>query len=144
MKNVVECPREFIAYFNALETTLLLLQKIPQRNVVINGGCDSKRGAIPWQVILEEMNCVLLCGGTQINLRFILTAAHCIDTFKKDASESCPLKIKKKKRIFRYPHNINSKYVLYFCCYTGEKSTYHNHIYRQQLIFVSPFFSCSL
>ena len=94
-------------------------------NVIVDG-CNSKRGAIPWQVILSDMNCATLCGGTQINLRFILTAAHCIDAFKIDPRKDCPWKIKNKK-ILKYPHNIQSKYVLYFCCYTGKKSTYHNH-----------------
>ena len=89
-------------------------------------GCNSKRGAIPWQVILQDLNCPTFCGGTQINIKFILTAAHCIDAFKKDPRYYCP-KMIKKKTILEYPHNILSKYVLYFCCYTGKKSTCHNH-----------------
>ena len=95
------------------------------RNVVILDGCNSKRGAIPWQVILEDSNCNKLCGGTQINVRFILTAAHCIDSFKaaEKPRKLCPKNVKKK--ILPYPHNIQSKYVLYFCCYTGKKSTCH-------------------
>ena len=32
------------------------------RNTKIKDGCNSKRGAIPWQVILEDMNCKTLCG----------------------------------------------------------------------------------
>ena len=79
-------------------------------NIVM--GCNSKPGAIPWQVILADINCATLCGGTQINLRFILTAAHCIDAFKKNPRKYCPRKIPKKK-ILQYPHNIQSKYVLY-------------------------------
>ena len=94
-------------------------------NIVM--GCNSKPGAIPWQVVLADINCATLCGGTQINLRFILTAAHCIDAFKIDARKHCPKKI--EKGILHYPHNIESKYVLYFCCCTVKKSTYHNHFY---------------
>ena len=75
-------------------------------NIVM--GCNSKPGAIPWQVILADINCATLCGGTQINLRFILTAAHCIDAFKKNPRKYCPMKIPKKK-FFQYPHNIQSK-----------------------------------
>ena len=91
------------------------------RNTKIFGGCPSKGGAVPWMVILEDMNCATLCGGTQINLKFILTAAHCIDQFKKKPSEFCPQKYVKK--VLPYPKNILSKY------YTGKKSTYRvSHI----------------
>ena len=92
----------------------------------IIGGCNSKRGAIPWHVILSDMNCGTLCGGTQINLRFILTAAHCNDAFKIDARKHCPRKI--KKGILHYPHNIQSKYVLYFCCYLHITQSRNVHI----------------
>ena len=79
-------------------------------------------------VILEDFNCATLCGGTQINLKFILTAAHCIDQFKENPRKICPKKIVKKAgKVKPYPHNILSKYVLDFCSYTGKKSTYHNH-----------------
>ena len=81
-------------------------------------GCPSKH-AVPWQVILEDFNCAKLCGGTQINLKFILTAAYCMDQFKKKPSELCPMK--KVKKVLPYPKNILSKYVLHFCCYTGKK-----------------------
>ena len=87
-------------------------------------GCPSGPESTPWQVILEDMNCETLCDGTQINLKFILTAANCMDQFKKNPSEFCPQKDVKK--VFPYPKNILGKYVLYFCCYTGKKSTYHN------------------
>ena len=33
MKNVVECPREFIAYFNALETTCERSEQLQKQNV---------------------------------------------------------------------------------------------------------------
>jgi hypothetical protein len=63
-----------------------------------------------------------LCGGTQINLKFILTAAHCMDLFKKKPSKLSP-----KKKVLPYPKNILSKYVINYC-YRDEKNiTYHNH-----------------
>ena len=96
-----------------------------KRNSLLYTGCPSNRGTVPWQVILEDFNCATLCGGTQINLKFILTAAHCMDQFKKKPSKLCPTK--KVKKVIPYPKNILSKYVLYFCCYTSKKSTYHNH-----------------
>ena len=96
-----------------------------KRTPAIYSGCFSRPGVTPWQIILEDMNCGTLFGGTQINLKFILTAAHCIDQFKKMPRKMCPQKYVKK--VLPYPKNILSKYVLYFCCYIGKKSTYHNH-----------------
>ena len=88
-------------------------------------GCPSGPESTPWQVILEDMNCGTLCDGAQINLKFILTAANCMDQFKKMPRKMCPKK--NVKRVHPYPDNILSKYVLYLCCCTGKKSTCHNH-----------------
>ena len=65
-------------------------------------------GEVPWQVYLEDMNCGNLCGGTIINHRYILTAAHCIDLFKQKPEDSCPEKKPRKNET--YPANILSKY----------------------------------
>ena len=96
-----------------------------KRRSAIYSGCRSKSGGTPWQVLLEDINCGTYCGGTQINLKFILTAAHCMDQFKIKPSEVCPQKDVKK--VLPYPKNILSKYILYFCCCTGKKNTCHNH-----------------
>ena len=80
-----------------------------RRNMAIYNGCTTKRGAAPWQVILEDGNCQQLCGGTQINLKFILTAAHCMYQFKKKPSELCPKN--NVKKVIPYPRNIVSKYL---------------------------------
>ena len=83
--------------------------------MVIVNGCLSSRGAVPWIVILEDLMCSTLCGGTQINLKFILTAAHCVDSFKKEPRKNCPKKYAKSqrqphpKKVFPYPKNILSK-----------------------------------
>ena len=43
MKNVVECPREFIAYFNALETTCGFPSLVPFDVLATSNGCSSLR-----------------------------------------------------------------------------------------------------
>ena len=104
--------------------------------VKIVNGCNSKRGAVPWQTILEDINCATLCGGTQINLKFILTAAHCIDQFKQNPRKICPKKLVKKK-VKPYPNNINSKYVLYFSATQSKKV---HIIIIETIVNLSPFF----
>ena len=71
-------------------------------------GRNAEYGEVPWQIILEDMNCGTLCGSTIINHRYILTAAHCIDSFKEKSAKSCPNK--KNRKNLRYPANILSKY----------------------------------
>ena len=110
----------------------------------IFGGCPSKGGAVPWMVILEDMNCATLCGGTQINLKFILTAAHCIDQFEKMPRKMCPERIVKK--VLPYPNNINSKYllvlVLMYCIFTATQSRKVHTITIETIGYISPFLYC--
>lgn len=50
--------------------------------MVVVGGVEADPGEAPWQVLLENMNNGEICGGSILNPRFILTAAHCIDSFE--------------------------------------------------------------
>lgn len=78
-------------------------------------GCKAEAGAVPWQVLLEDYNCGTLCGGSILNLKFILTAAHCIDEYKKPMHIKCPEKmIESNKKIVVYPRNIVGTLILYF------------------------------
>ena len=55
--------------------------------MVIVGGSAAKKGEIPWQVLIENMNNAEICGGVIINEKFVLTAAHCTELFRNiDAS----------------------------------------------------------
>ncbi|XP_025891702.1 coagulation factor IX [Nothoprocta perdicaria] len=42
------------------------------------GGSDSMRGEVPWQVYLVNSHNVGFCGGSIINERWVVTAAHCL------------------------------------------------------------------
>ena len=50
----------------------------------ITNGATRSRGRAPWMVFLENKNNEERCGGMIINVRFILTAAHCVDGYKKN------------------------------------------------------------
>lgn len=42
----------------------------------VYGGENAKRGEVPWQVFLRSDQCT--CGGTLINMKTVISAAHCI------------------------------------------------------------------
>ena len=50
--------------------------------VVVNG-IPVRRGKVPWQALIEDMNSGEICGGSVLNRLFILTAAHCVDNFRQ-------------------------------------------------------------
>ncbi|KAK9393609.1 coagulation factor IX [Crotalus adamanteus] len=48
-------------------------------NIRVVGGMDSKKGEVPWQVYLLNYEGKGFCGGTIINEKWIVTAAHCLE-----------------------------------------------------------------
>ena len=78
----------------------------PCLSKVVNGK-PVEDGKAPWHAILEDLNCATLCGGSIVNIKFILTAAHCIDSFKKHPRTACPGKYHNGGPL--YPSNIASK-----------------------------------
>ena len=68
------------------------------KNERIVNGVRAKEGQVPWQVLIENMATKEICGGSVINLKFILTAAHCVDDFMNKTSGNLP-----------YPKNVISK-----------------------------------
>ncbi|XP_031460844.1 coagulation factor X-like isoform X1 [Phasianus colchicus] len=60
----------------------------PQRNTStpaensdsrITGGTLCHRGQCPWQVLIRDSRDIGFCGGSLINSRWVITAAHCLD-----------------------------------------------------------------
>ena len=45
----------------------------------IAGGRDAIPNTYPWMVAITDTNGYAFCGGSLINSRWILTAAHCVD-----------------------------------------------------------------
>ena len=66
---------------------------------VVTNGIPVVRGYAPWQALLEDMNSGEICGGSVLNTQYILTAAHCIESFKKSEATN-----------YRFPRNILGKF----------------------------------
>ena len=47
----------------------------------IVGGIDASPGDAPWQVSLQAYPTTHFCGGSLLNKRTIVTAAHCVDGY---------------------------------------------------------------
>ena len=60
-----------------------------RRGKRIIGGKDVVDGAWPWQVLLEQSNGNLWCGGSLVSLDTVATAAHCVE--KNDEGSFSPL-----------------------------------------------------
>lgn len=56
-----------------------------ETNKRIVAGIKARKGGFPWQVGIYLQG-RLICGGTLINERYALTAAHCFGQLKKDQS----------------------------------------------------------
>ncbi|XP_060597388.1 uncharacterized protein LOC132751247 [Ruditapes philippinarum] len=59
--------------------------KRKKRQLKVSGGFETIKGMHPWQVTIQrkEEEWSHLCGGTIINDKWILSAAHCFDDFEK-------------------------------------------------------------
>lgn len=54
------------------------LEELEANDTRIVGGQLQKQGGSPWQVLLRRSNGYGFCGGTLINERWVVTAAHCL------------------------------------------------------------------
>ena len=96
-------------WYCVIHQLFLISLRFGCQNKVVNGK-PVKDGKAPWHAILEDLNCATLCGGSIINIKFILTAAHCIDSYKKHPWTACPEKYHNGGPL--YPSNIAGKYNL--------------------------------
>lgn len=64
----------------------------------IIGGHNAKKGTYPWQVMLWERHLKAFCGGTVLNERWIITAAHCFLSYKNLRWEDVIIKLGKYAR----------------------------------------------
>ena len=51
------------------------------------GGIKAPKGLIPWQVRIEDTNSGTKCGGTVLNLKFVMSAGHCADGWTQSFNE---------------------------------------------------------
>ncbi|KAJ7403811.1 Coagulation factor IX [Pitangus sulphuratus] len=66
---------------NITETSTAATTKITpiiKEGTRVVGGTDSMKGEVPWQVYLVDSNNVGFCGGSIINEKWVVTAAHCL------------------------------------------------------------------
>ncbi|KYB29441.1 hypothetical protein TcasGA2_TC031984 [Tribolium castaneum] len=86
-------------------------QKSTRNNpTLIVNGTNAIRGDYPWQVALyNKTSKVLLCGGSLLNQRVILTAAHCItdDTGKLLNKETYTVAVGKYYRKYDHSEDVN-------------------------------------
>ena len=54
-------------------------------NMHVVNGIPVRRGEVPWQALIEDMNSGEICGGSVLNRLFILTAAHCVDNYRQSS-----------------------------------------------------------
>nr|XP_009683154.1 PREDICTED: coagulation factor IX isoform X1 [Struthio camelus australis] len=66
---------------NITETTTAATTRIVpiiKTGTRVVGGSDSMRGEVPWQVYLVNSHNIGFCGGSIINEKWVVTAAHCL------------------------------------------------------------------
>jgi len=57
----------------------LTIKPVLEYDRIVGGGFESPAHSNPWQILVMEGN-EFICGGTLLNNKFVLTAAHCISS----------------------------------------------------------------
>jgi len=90
----------------------------------IVGGSEARKGSIPWQVSLQR-NAFHFCGGAILNKRWILTAAHCVDTVSRPGLQ---VVAGMHYRNFDYGNNqrVGVDKIVVPPNYSSQRSSYHD------------------
>ncbi|NXL86620.1 FA7 factor, partial [Alectura lathami] len=85
---VCSCARDYALHEDGKKCVQAGIPQHPETNVSaasehsgsrISGGTLCHRGQCPWQVLIRNSRDVGFCGGSLINSRWVITAAHCLD-----------------------------------------------------------------
>uniref|UniRef100_A0A8C8SHP1 Coagulation factor IX n=1 Tax=Pelusios castaneus TaxID=367368 RepID=A0A8C8SHP1_9SAUR len=104
-------------------TTLITL--ISKKLTRVVGGEESQRGEVPWQVHLQNSNGVGFCGGSIVNQKWIVTAAHCLEPGAQITAVAGEHNTDIKDGTEQYRKVVN---IIPYPTYNASQNKHHNDI----------------